>query len=167
LRAAGFLRRLRAHTSRGGPTLADVVWERLESQIAWYDARSARNQRAFKRLKYAEIVAAASIPVVAGIDGAPLVIPAVLGALVVVVESILHLNQYHENWLTYRSAAETLRSERVLYLARAGYYASAPDPHALLAERMVAMSSRENTKWAAQQEQEAAAAAASQTTSTP
>ena len=125
------------------------------------------NQRAFKRLKYAEIVAAASIPVVAGIDGAPLVIPAVLGALVVVVESVLHLNQYHENWLTYRSAAETLRSERVLYLARAGYYASAPDPHALLAERIVAMSSRENTKWAAQQEQEAAAAPASQTRSTP
>jgi hypothetical protein len=149
--------------SRGEPTLADVVWDCLESQIAWYDARSARNQRTFKRLKYVEIVAAAAIPFVAGIDGAPLVIPAVLGALVVVVESILHLNQYHENWLTYRSAAEALRGERVLYLARAGYYASAPDPHALLAERIVAMSSRENTKWAAQQEQEAAAAAAQAT----
>lgn len=139
--------------------MGDVVEERLEDQIDWYDARSSQNQRMFKRLKYVEIVAAAAIPVVTGFDVSHLV-AAVLGGLVVVVEAVLHLNQYQHTWLTYRATAEGLKHEKFLYLARAGSYAAAPDPRRLLAERVEALASAENTQWISQHEEATPAAKA-------
>ena len=40
-------------------TAGDPIMERLEDQIAWYDRKSTKNQRAFKRTKIVEISAAA------------------------------------------------------------------------------------------------------------
>ena len=57
----------------GNPTL-----ERLEDQIIWYDQKSIVNQRCFKRVKVAEIVAAAVIPFSAGV-GAPTLLTGGLG----------------------------------------------------------------------------------------
>ena len=137
--------------------MSDVVLERLEDQIAWYDGRSSRNQRAFKRLKYVEILAAAAIPIVTGF-GAVRIVAALLGGIVVVVEAVLHLNQFQQNWLTYRSTAEALKHEKFLWLARAGAYATAADPRTLLAERIEALVTDENTKWVSHQEAPAAPA---------
>ena len=125
----------------------DPIWERLEDQIAWYDVRSSRNQRVFKRLKYVEILAAAAIPIVTGLE-TPRVVPAVLGGLVLVIEAIIHLNQYQQDWLVYRSTAEALKNEKFLFLAHAGPYATRPDARTLLAERVERLVSREHARWA-------------------
>ena len=47
----------------------DVTFERLEDQIAWYDRKSALNQRRFKWTKAAQMIAAAAVSVVAAFDG--------------------------------------------------------------------------------------------------
>ncbi len=108
-----------------GPT-----WERLEDQLSWYDRKSAANQRAFKRLKVLQLVAAALVPVVASVD-APVWVTGGLGALVVVVEGIQQLGQFQQNWMNYRSTCEALKHEKYLYLAAAGPYAT-PDRHRVL-----------------------------------
>jgi hypothetical protein len=130
----------------------DPTWERLEDQIAWYDTQSARNQRDYKRLKYVEIVAAAAIPVVTGLDVSRTV-PAILGGLVLLIEAILHLNQYQQNWITYRSTAEALKHEKYLYLGHAAYYTVASDPRALLAMRVEGLVSREHARWVSAREE--------------
>lgn len=135
--------------------MEDVVRERLEDQIGWYDAHSSRSQRDYKHLKYIEIVAAAAIPVVTGIDVTH-VVPATLGALVVLIEAVLHLNQYQKNWLTYRATAEALTSEKYLYLANAQPYAVATDPRALLAARVEGLVSHEHAKWVAREDADTA-----------
>jgi len=116
----------------------DPTWERLEDQIAWYDTQSARNQRDYKRLKYVEIVAAAAIPVVTGLDVSRTV-PAILGGLVLLIEAILHLNQ--------------LKHEKYLYLGHAAYYTVASDPRALLAMRVEGLVSREHARWVSAREE--------------
>jgi len=40
----------------------EYVEQRINDQIGWYDRKSTTNQRWFKRLRFAEIVAAAAIP---------------------------------------------------------------------------------------------------------
>ena len=134
----------------------DAIWERLEDQIDWYETRSARNQRDYKRFKYLEIAVAASIPVVTGLDVSRAV-PAILGALVLLIEAILHLNQYQQNWITYRSTAEALKHEKYLYLGNAAHYAVASDTRALLAMRVESLVSQEHAKWASTQEEADAA----------
>ena len=132
-------------------TPSSPAWERLESQIAWYDRKSTDNQRWFKRLKVLQIVTAAAIPVAAGAS-APSWLVGGAGALIVVLEGLQQLQQYQQNWTTYRSTCERLKHEKYLFLARAGSYRTAKRPESLLAERVEGLVSQEHAAWVSQQD---------------
>lgn len=123
-----------------------AAWRRLEDQIAWYDRKSNENQRWFKALKVCQIVTAGAIPVAAGAS-APTWLIGGAGAFIVVLEGLQQLQQYQQNWTTYRSTCERLRHEKFLFLAHAGSYAQSPDPDALLAERVEGLVSQEHAAW--------------------
>jgi len=130
----------------------DPTLERLEDQINWYDRKSNQNHRVYKWLKIIEIVAAALVPLFAGLH-MPAAVTGSLGVLIAVLEGLLQLNQYHHNWIAYRSTCESLKHEKYLYLAKAGPYSTAATAHALLAERIESLVSQEHAKWAAGQEE--------------
>jgi Protein of unknown function (DUF4231) len=132
--------------------MAQVTLDRLENQITWYDTRSDYCQTMYKGLKLAELIAAAGVPLFAGLAQNAWITGA-LGAAVVVLEGVLHLGQYHSNWMSYRSTAEALKHEKYLHAAKAGPYALSEAPDALLAERVEGLISREHAKWVTQQEQ--------------
>jgi len=140
-----------------GPT-----FKRLQDQINWYSAKGGKAQRAFKRIKVIEILAAALIPflgsltvVFEALKNHVSLITGALGVLITILEGVLHLNQYQENWTNYRSTAEALKHEKYLYLGKAGPYAknNTPDPDALLAERVEALVSQEHSQWTNLQQQ--------------
>jgi hypothetical protein len=129
---------------------ADPVEARLADQLAWYSAKSRAARKAFKCIKFVEIVAAAVIPFLSA-QHWPYVTYVVggLGVLITVLEGVLHLNQYQEIWTNYRNTAESLKHEKFLYQAKAGPYAGAADARILLAERVEALVSLENSQWVA------------------
>jgi Protein of unknown function (DUF4231) len=127
------------------PADADPTWDRLEDQIRWYDGKSGANQRRYKLLKLLEIAVAASLPVVAAVHS-PVWVTGGLAAVIVVLESVQHLYQYQQNWITYRSTAEALKHERYLYLGQAGPY-TGDDRHRQLAERLEGLISQEHAQW--------------------
>ena len=139
----------------------DYAMERLEDQIKWYDKRSSYNQKMFKGMKTITIVVSLLIPLFAAfaaykgnIDGKLVALVAgIMGALIALLEAVQQLNQYHHNWITYRSTAETLKHEKYLYLSNAGPYAAAANAKVLLAERIESSVSQEHAKWASAQEQ--------------
>jgi Protein of unknown function (DUF4231) len=132
----------------------DPIIARLEDQIAWYDHRSTTNQRIFKRIKVTEIVAAALIPFIAVFRmGYMTYVTAGLGVLITVLEGMLHLNQYQQNWISYRSTCEELKHEKFVFLGHAAPYANVADPRALLAERIESLVSQEHAKWASVQQE--------------
>lgn len=135
----------------------DPIMQRLEDQIDWYDRKSQSNQKTFKRIKIVEISAAALIPFLSAFNRVPQLafISGGLGVVITVLEGLLHLNQYEQNWITYRSTCETLKHEKFVYLAKAGPYAGSPDPYALLADRIESVVSQEHAKWASVQQQQA------------
>lgn len=130
-------------TSRPAPS--QVAVQRLEDQLAWYDAEASSAQRAYKTVKSAELVVAAAVPVVAGVGAAPL-LTAALGAVVVVAEGVLQLNQWQTNWTLYRATAEALKHEKYLHLGHAGPYDGA-DRDRVLAERVEGLVSQEHARW--------------------
>lgn len=140
---------------------SDPIIDRLEDQINWYDAKSIKLQKTYKRIKVVEIVSAAFIPFLSALHvsridaGLPVTfgtITALLGVLITLLEGVLQLNQYQQTWVNYRSTCEALKHEKFTYIAHAGVYASVADPRALLAERMETIGSQENTKWASLQQ---------------
>jgi hypothetical protein len=87
---------------------AGATAERLDDQIDWYDRKSIFNQRLYKWLKIIEIVAAAIIPVVALTNNVNPLVIAGLGVVIIVLEGLQNINQFHHNWITYRSTCEDL-----------------------------------------------------------
>jgi hypothetical protein len=136
-------------------SLPDPIIARLEEQIAWYDRKSNSNMHWFKRIKMTEIVSAAVIPLLAA-SHLPHVAVAtgVLGVLITVFEGMLQLNDYHENWIRYRSTCEALKHEKYVFLANAGPYSNVEKPRAVLAERVESLVSQEHAKWESVQEDE-------------
>jgi len=135
----------------------NVVIDRLEDQIKWYDNQSASAKRMFKRLKTATLAISVSIPLSAAFATRfPLytgVITGVMGASIALLEGLQQLNQYHQNWITFRSTAEALKHEKFLFLATAGPYTAASNPKSLLAERIESLVSQEHAQWTSSQEQ--------------
>jgi hypothetical protein len=134
------------------PLEESPAWTRLRDQIAWYDTKSQLNQRWFKRLKVCQIVTAAAIPVAAAAS-APAWLMGGGGALIVVLEGLQQLQQYQQNWTTYRATCEQLKHEQFLFLAHAEPYGVAPDPEALLAERVEGLVSQEHAAWVSHREE--------------
>jgi hypothetical protein len=137
-----------------GPEV-DPIMERLEDQIGWYDRKSITNQQYYKRIKMIEIAAAATIPFLSAFPFSRMMwVTGALGVLITILEGMLHLNQYQQNWIAYRSTCESLKHEKYVYLGKASPYAGTTDPHALLAERIESLVSQEHAKWASVQQQE-------------
>jgi hypothetical protein len=134
-------------------TQPEVVLERLEDQLNWYDRKASYNERMFKRLRISTIIISSSIPLCAAFVKYT-VITGGLGALIALFEGLQQLNQYHQNWRSYRSTAEALKHEKYLYLSMAGSYAVSENPRTLLAERVEGLVSQEHSKWVATREQQ-------------
>ena len=129
----------------------DYIKERLDNQIKWYDEKSVKSQKWYKRLQVIVIIAAAMIPFLSGYmsESTPYLkfLIGALGIVIAAMTAILGLYQFQENWLEYRTTCETLRHEKYLFLTGAAPY-NAEQPFLLLVERVESMISKENTNWA-------------------
>ncbi len=127
----------------------EYIEQRLNDQIGWYDRKSGTNQRWFKRLRFAEIVAAAIIPFLSGFAGNSFSIKIAIGALgvvVAVIASLLGLLNLQEHWIEYRATAESLGKEKFLFLTQTEPY-DKDDAFHLLVQRVEALLSKENAEW--------------------
>lgn len=139
----------------------DSGYPRLEEQINWYSKESRRSKKMFRWMKTATLTISVLIPLTAAFVAlypvitniATGVITGAMGASIALLEGLQQLNQYHQNWITYRSTAEALKHEKYLYMSNAGHYGAADNPKALLAERVESLVSQEHAKWATVQEQ--------------
>jgi len=128
---------------------AEYFEQRLDDQINWFDSKSQSNQQTYKRLRLVEIVAAASIPLLAGFGHGKWyfsVAIALLGLVVAVIAGAMSLYRFQENWTEYRAAAETLKQERFLYLTRAFPYGT-DKGFELLVQRVESILKRERSEW--------------------
>jgi len=128
----------------------EPVWERLESQINWYQSKSNKNRKIFKLMKFFQITMAILIPVIVHMD-LPITkwVISILGALIAIFESVQYMNQYEATWISHRVIAERLKREKFLFLSNAGPYQSVEEIENLtqLAERVEELISIEQPNW--------------------
>lgn len=124
--------------------------DRVDEQINWYSSMSKRNQRIYKLLKTVEIVFAALIPfLVTFVSSGFSYIKAIVGILgisITIISGILALYRFQENWLDFRTTAESLKREKFLFLARVNIYNS-DNALPLFVQRIEDLMSKENTRW--------------------
>src|SRR6201987_1098635 len=129
----------------------DSGYPRLESQIKWYDRRSAQAQSRYKWVKITEVGCAALVPLISQVNG---IATAALGFAIIVFEAIQQINQWQHNWITYRSTCEALRHEKYSFLGCSGPYKDIDEITAkqALVERTESLISTEHSKWISRQE---------------
>ena len=125
--------------------------DRVNNQIEWYDKKSKYNQYFYKVLQLIEIILAAAIPVLTNYAmNSKLItfIIAIIGALIVIIESISKMNKYHENWVQYRTTCELLRYQKNLYETNTSPYNTDDEtPENLFVKNIESIISSENNKW--------------------
>ena len=125
--------------------------ERVDDQINWMEGKAAYNQKRFKRIRIIELVCSASIPFLAAVSTDSTYyfrwITGIFGVSITICESLLALYKHQELWLQYRSTAEALRSEKLLYLLKSGKYEKVETPFALFVSEIESILGNENTHW--------------------
>ncbi len=124
--------------------------ERLDDQIDWYSQKSKRSQNWFKTLRVIEIVAAATIPLLAGYatDAEPelKIIIGLLGIIIAFIAGFISLNKFQEIWIEYRTTSETLKHHKYLFLTKSAPY-NTDDAFQALVQTVEALISKENSNW--------------------
>ena len=118
----------------------DYLNDRVKDQIDWFNKKSGTCKHWFYRLKVSETILALLIPFLTGYITNELTGLKTLAGL-------LTLFKYQENWVQYRTTAETLTQERFLFIARTGPY-KGDDRFKLFVERIESMLTKENSHWA-------------------
>ena len=138
----------------------DATMKRLDDMISWYNSKSGASQRCYKSLQvYCSFRSRRADPAAIRRTGIPVLwepVPAwvigAMGAAIAVIESVQQLNQFHGNWISYRSTCEALKHEKYLYLAKARPYATRWMPMPSWPSGSKSLVSQENAKWAPAQE---------------
>jgi len=126
--------------------------DRVQDQYDWYNAKSGWNQRWFKRLQMLQIISAAIIPFLSGMDmkdssWIPLVIGA-LGVIIAIISGANALWKFQENWTQYRTTAEQLQHERFLFETGVAPYDDDRSAFPFFVKRIEGLISKENSAWA-------------------
>ena len=125
------------------------ISERLDDQITWYDRKSIVNQMFYKRIQLIQIVFSSFIVLLAGLQSDAVWVGWLIAAMSMVVAISTGLNglyKFQENWINYRTIAETLKHEKFIYLTKTTPYDS-EDSFNILVGRVEGVISRENTNW--------------------
>ncbi|HET8684023.1 MAG TPA: DUF4231 domain-containing protein [Micromonosporaceae bacterium] len=126
---------------------ASVAEQLLVRRFRWYSRQAGAARLGYLGLGLAQLAAALVITMSLAFSAPRWLAPA-LGAGIAFLEGARALFRVQDSYLAYRAAAEELRNEAWLFAQRAGVYREASAPEALLAERVVEISSREGTAWA-------------------
>jgi hypothetical protein len=126
-----------------------AAWTAYRDQFTSYSHGARTNRLSYQSARIISLTAAAAVTVSAGLSATPWV-TASLGALIVVLEGLQQLFQWHENWIAYRQATETMRQHAIDFAAGVAPYDSADGRDRLarlaLLRRDVAL--RESGGWA-------------------
>ena len=128
----------------------EYLEQRVDDQIRWYSSKSGLNKQMFNGLKIVEIIVALSIPLFVNfipVELSSKLIVSFLGVIIAAIAGIISLMKYQENWVEYRTTAESLKHEKYLFVTKSGQYGD-KQSFGMFVERIENLISKENSKWA-------------------
>ena len=131
--------------------IQQYISDRLDSQISWYSKKSQHAKKMYRTFQVADIIIAASIPLLSAytIENATIaIIVGILGAIITITEAVSKLYRWHEEWIEYRFTCEALKRHKILYLTNSDPYDNTQEINGkLLVSNVEAIISSENKQW--------------------
>ncbi|MCD8059436.1 MAG: DUF4231 domain-containing protein [Bacteroides fragilis] len=114
-------------------TEQDYLETRVSTQQEYFSERASSNKKHYYVTSILKLVISLTITVLSSVmfDTSPVsIIVAVLSAIMALIEGILLLCKYNENWIMYRMTSENLKKEEYLFKTRTGEYYMLDDSQA-------------------------------------
>lgn len=114
-------------------TEQEYLEKRVLPQRRYFSERAASNKKRYYFVSISKLLLSLAITVLSSLMGnaSPCsIIIAILSAFITLIEGILLLCKYNENWIIYRMTSETLKKEEVLFETRSGEYSAVEDKQA-------------------------------------
>lgn len=122
--------------------------ERYENQIEWYDSRANLYKRLYQVFQWFVIILSSIVPVlIVIVPEEKQIITIAVSVLLSIGTSGLKSFNFQENWINYRTTAETLKKEKYYYEAEIDDYFDCDDKIPVFVERVESLISRENSLW--------------------
>lgn len=125
------------------------IQTRIDEEIHWFARESKFNKYTYYTFKLILTASAAIIPALTSYldtDGMKVLI-GLFSIITAFLANINSLFNFKDKWLIYRSAAETLRSEKYSYLANSGRYKGILDKNTLLVDTIEGFLNKVNAQW--------------------
>jgi hypothetical protein len=113
----------------------------------WYKRHAVSSRRAYKCSETALVIVAAAIPTSAAIAPHNVIVPAVLGAVVVILSGLRSVFHWQDNYLRFSGAREAVEAERRLYETGAAPYADETSKDQILAAAISRIEQEEMAGW--------------------
>jgi hypothetical protein len=130
-----------------GESPDDYAIRLATASYEWYKSHAIRSRRLYKVLETALLVLGAAIPTSAVVFDENVVVPALLGAIVVVLTGLRSVFHWQENYLRFSQAREAVEAERRLYKTRTTPYDDDPTRGQLLAAAVSRIEQEEMRGW--------------------
>lgn len=136
-------------------TTKSYIQNRLIGQIKWYDNKSAKEQKVYKRLSVISIIITATIPIATllldfnYLNCFVKILIAVFSSIATILSSINSLYKHRELWIQYRTNCELLKSVLHRYYTKSAEFKSTSDEEAfaLLVESCEQYFTKEFDNW--------------------
>jgi uncharacterized protein DUF4231 len=125
----------------------DYAINLADGSYQWYRTAAIRSRRNHRVWSVASLVFAAAIPVAAAISPKNAIVPAILGAIIVIVTGLRALFHWEENYLRFSGAREAVEAERRLYHTGASPYDHPETKDQTLAAKITSIEQQEMAGW--------------------
>jgi hypothetical protein len=125
-------------------TEAEAI-KKIDESFDWYRRNAKKSRNRFQIVEVVQLVTAAAIPPTALLNS-PWV-PAVLGALVVVLTGLRPVFRWHENYIRFTEACQELLYEKRRFDARLPPYGTSISAESLLVEAVNRVEAKETGAW--------------------
>lgn len=113
----------------------------------WYRSHSIRTRKTYRAVEVGILIVSASIPVSASVSPHNAIVPAILGALTVVLSGARAIFHWHENYLRFSKARESVEQERRLYYTESPPYDDPLTREQVLAQAVSNIEQEEMGNW--------------------
>ena len=124
----------------------EYIKGRWEDQKKWYGKKSRLAKKWHLRFQIAIIIGAVLVTLLTNSTVSRIVVSSI-ASIVVVLVAIPQLMKFEENWIRYRTTAESLKREKVFFDTLTGPYSNSANPQQDFVERVESLISVEHQTW--------------------
>jgi len=121
---------------------------RYSTELSYYEDNAKKNKQRYQISQIIVIISSVITPILIALNRPTLQSIALFSSgIVTIVTAILGVFKFQENWINYRTVAESLKKEKTFYDTKNCEYETAIDPEKLFVLRTENLISREHSTW--------------------